>query len=567
MISSRTSLTACLVAGILGLRAGEAWPASRRATTTEELTAALAQAAPGDTITVASGMYTGPIVVAAAGTREARIVIASETLGGATLAGASGFRFAPTAGYVTLRGWKFVHGGTLTMDLGSHHLQVTRNDFQLQNASGAIRIQGLDQEVSYNIFQHKTSAGAMISVDASGRDHAGTQRPFIHHNHFLDHAFTGGNGGECIATWGQITRIEQNLFEKCNGDPEMISMKASDAFVRFNTFRDSTRGQFTLRYAKNVLVEGNFFINTRGMRMYGPGHKIINNHFENNQTGMAIAHATPTGYLPIQNMLIAHNTLVNSPVRGQGGQVAPDGVTFVNNILQGSSFEAGADWTNTKYEGNIASGGSISGMPAGGYRMVSPQLMRDGRGVFRPGPGSPAIDGAAGSYGVMTDAEGQPRDKADVGADEVSMAPASYGPLTAGDVGPGASGEVTAPPPPPADAGAPTPVVDAGGAAGAGGPRDAGTGGASGSGTGGAGQGGSGGAGGMAGGAGGRDGGASGGASGGRGGEGDGEGGGSPPKVRAAGGCTLAPDAGAHGFAALVLLAVALHRARRRSCR
>jgi hypothetical protein len=46
-ISSQTAITTCVVDGILG-GAGGAWSASRRATTTEELAAALAQTAPGD---------------------------------------------------------------------------------------------------------------------------------------------------------------------------------------------------------------------------------------------------------------------------------------------------------------------------------------------------------------------------------------------------------------------------------------------------------------------------------------------------------------------------------------
>jgi hypothetical protein len=52
---------------------------------------------------------------------------------------------------------------------------------------------------------------------------------------------------------------------------------------------------------------------------------------------------------------------------------------------------------------------------------------------------SKAVDAAMGSYPfVMDDVNGQPRSKPDVGADEWSMTPALYGPLTPKDVGPDA---------------------------------------------------------------------------------------------------------------------------------
>jgi hypothetical protein len=455
----------------LALCAGAAHTTSAapaRVSSLAQLEAAIAQAGPGDTITLADGSYAGAISVGRAGTAAARITIVAENLGGAVVSGGT-FRLTSGAAYVTVRGLRF-NGVQLVMDLGSRNCIVTRNHFEVGGAAHAVHVQGNDQELSFNNFQNKSSAGGMVQLDASGRDHAGTQRTFIHHNLFLDHNFTGSNGGECIATWGQVTRVEHNLFENCNGDPEIITVKASDGFYRFNTFRGSTRGQFVLRYARNVVVEGNYLFNTRGMRLYGPDHKITNNYLENNNgTAMMISHGAE-GYLQIQRMLIAHNTIVGDGVTGRAGTLPPQGVTFVNNIIQrsaGAALTEGAGWTDTTYAGNIVSGGATTG-DLTGARQVDARLVRDGDGVLRLAAGSPAVDSAVGNHGVGEDIDGHPRaGMADVGADELSTAPVLRRPLTRNDVGPRA-GE-TPPPRPPGDGGAPpdsdggTPPVDTAG--------------------------------------------------------------------------------------------------------
>jgi MYXO-CTERM domain-containing protein len=300
--------------------------------------------------------------------------------------------------------------------------------------------------------------------------------------------------------------VEYNVFEACNGDPEIISAKASDGVYRYNTFRGSTRGQFVFRYARRLVVEGNFFFGIRGMRIYGQDHRIVNNYFEGNGNGLAVSNGAANGnYLPIERLLIAHNTLVNDGIVGRSGDLPPQTVTIANNVFKkdsGTFVSEGAGWVGTKYEGNIVTGGAAAGsLPAGGYRMVDPQLTRDGSGVLRLGANSPAINAAVGAYDVTEDMDGQARTGiADVGADEYSTAAVTRRPLGRGDVGPGASA-VLGPPP---DGGVAPPAVDAspardgsatadagaasdtrssdGGAGGAGGGGGGGSGGAAGSG-------------------------------------------------------------------------------------
>jgi hypothetical protein len=413
-------------------------------TSLQALGSAADGAKPGDCIVLANGSYasTGTISIKSVGTASARITITAETVGGVTISGAGGFHVDSPAAYVVIRGFKLTHSGALVMAVGTNHCTITRNTFELAGTGDYLWIQGLDQEISYNRFQNKTSAGAMVQIDASGRDHAGTQRPYLHHNHWYKHNFTGGNGGECIATWGGFTRAEYNLFEECNGDPEIITAKSSDGIYRYNTFRNSTRGMFSFRYGNRITAEGNFFFGLAGgIRAYGTDHKIINNYFEGNKgVGIYVSNGAADGtYIPIQRMLIANNTLVGDAISPRSGDLPPMTVTIVNNIIKkdGGNFASeGPGWTGTKWEGNIFWGSATTTVPAAGYKKVDP-LLTAADGVSHIGAGSPAIDSSVGSYPVMEDMDGQPRTgTADVGADELSTAPVKRRPLTAADVGP-----------------------------------------------------------------------------------------------------------------------------------
>jgi poly(beta-D-mannuronate) lyase len=411
------------------------------------LATAIGAAKPGDCVVLANGSYASAasIGVGSVGTAAARITITAETIGGVTISGAAGFRLEAPAAYVTIRGFKFTHAAALVMNVGTSHCLVTRNVFELTASSGDyLWVQGLDQEVSYNLFQNKAYAGAMVQVDASGRDHAGTQRPYFHHNHWLKHSFTGANGGECLATWGGFTRAEYNLFQDCSGDPEIVTAKASDGSYRFNTFRGSTRGMFSMRYSNRTVVDGNFFFGLKGgVRLYGKDHKVTNNYFEGNSgVGIIIADGNADGtYIQIERMLIAHNTLVNDGVMARGGGLPPLTVTFANNLIQkdsGSALTDGPGWQVT-YTGNLLWGNAAPGaIPASGYRKADPKLQAAG-GVSHIGAGSAAIDGAVGTYGLTQDMDGQPRTGTpDIGADELSTAPVERRPLTPADVGPSA---------------------------------------------------------------------------------------------------------------------------------
>ena len=114
----------------------------------------------------------------------------------------------------------------------------------------------------------------------------------IDSNYFADRPPGNGNGWETIriglsgvAQSNSFSVVENNLFERVDGENEAISNKSSHNTFRYNTFRDMA-ATLTLRHGNDATVEGNFFLgendtSSGGVRVIGERHKIINNYFAN----------------------------------------------------------------------------------------------------------------------------------------------------------------------------------------------------------------------------------------------------------------------------------------------
>jgi hypothetical protein len=146
-----------------------------------------------------------------------------------------------------------------------------------------------------------------------------------------------------------------------------------------------------------------------------------------------------TDHKQVYNTQVVFNTIVNSRGVDVGGghPMKPINSVVAYNLLQGSGplLAEAAGSVGTRFIGNIVNGGA-AGVPTG-VTMVDPKLIKVG-GIFRIAAGSPAIDaGDTAMFPYVTDdAEGRARAKSDIGAFEVSSAPAKYGLLKEADVGP-----------------------------------------------------------------------------------------------------------------------------------
>jgi hypothetical protein len=404
--------------------------------TSEALGTAIGGAMPGDCIVLGDGTYTFPMI-ASKGTATAPIVIrAKNTLkavvmtGNVTMEGAA---------HTVVEGLHFRSSGSVAMG-NCDTCRVSRFRMERQETGGEqdwITVRGTSKNcrIDHNEFGPQKTVGNMIMLAGMGDQIVQYTR--IDHNYFHDVTYGGGNGWELIraglSSWTfskAFTVIERNLFVHADSDPETISVKSSDNIIRYNTMR-ATNGQFTLRHGNRTQVYGNYILGdgrgSTGLRVYGGGHKIYNNYFGGLATGILIDSGSSndtsgalTDHKQTYDIDVVFNTIVGGRIQiGSSKPLPPRNITAAYNIGT-VSLTGGAQ---VKQMGNMPEAGLVK--------------MGD---LSRLGPSSPAIDAAeAGATAfpyVMDDADGRPRMKHDVGAEEMSTTMAKYGLLTAKDVGP-----------------------------------------------------------------------------------------------------------------------------------
>ena len=419
----------------------------------------IAEAVPGDTIVLADGLYTtnAPIIVDRAGTAAAPIRIAARTPGGATIAGVAGFDVKAPAAYVEIVGFVFSHAaGTTKIDPGAVHVRFSQNVFESTGPGAYLTIAGDYAEIDHNELRNKHTLGNMIDVRGAGSQVA--QHVAIHDNYFHDFANAGGNGAETIrfglsglSMSKGFGVIEHNLFLRCTGENELLSIKSGSNTIRYNTFLDSPGAQVTLRHGNENLVYGNYMLRTDGIRVFGDRHLIFSNYLEDNTGAINIGNgdvevadgAKLTSHDRPDGNLIAFNTLVNNGrnyyMTGRTNGLGATNTVFADNVIQGGGPAVSLDgpYVGGVWSGNIVWQADGAGdIDAAGYEGVDPRLVRGAGGLLRPNPGSPAVDSARGDYpGVAVDMDGQPRrGPKDRGADEVSSAPMAATPLSADEV-------------------------------------------------------------------------------------------------------------------------------------
>ncbi|AUH45140.1 hypothetical protein CXR04_25600 [Streptomyces sp. CMB-StM0423] len=438
----------------------------------DQLQDAFADARAGDRVVLADGEYTIGKMSGKNGTADQPITVVAENRGRAVVT--DGQLEVANSSYVTFEGLKWTNSDTLKIT-GSNNVRLTRNHFRLTEESSLkwVIIQGANSHhnrIDHNLFEEKHQLGNFITIDGSATQQS--QHDLIDNNHFRNMGPRAENEMEAIRVgWSEISRssgftvVESNLFENCDGDPEIVSVKSNDNIVRHNTFRTS-QGVLSQRHGNRGAFYGNFFLGegkagTGGIRIYGQDHQVYNNYFEGlTGTGFDAALQIDGGDADTSGALNAHwrvyratvvnNTFVNNVSNievGANYRLAPVDSVVADNVVTGGSgklfneLKAPVDMT---YAGNIAwpTGSATIGVtvPSGAVRAVDPLLAPDGP-VHRIGAGSPAIDAGTDDHAFVTDdMDGQARTGAvDVGADERASSAVTRAPLTAADVGPGSA--------------------------------------------------------------------------------------------------------------------------------
>jgi poly(beta-D-mannuronate) lyase len=448
-----------------------------------DISNAMNSAQPGDVLIMADGVWTNQdIDFAGDGNASNPITLRPETEGGVTLNGDS--QLSISGSYLVVDGLNFEGGGTNSMsylvefrgsDGDADHCRMTNTTILNYNAPDRshqyhwVEIFGQDNRVDHCRFEGQDHEGVTLVVRLD--DNGQAARHQIDHNAFLNRPVGQDSNGHEMMRIGTSARngisaqcvVENNLFENCDGEIEIISNKSADNVYRYNTFR-SCAGTLTLRHGKAATVAGNFFLGegknrSGGIRVVDSDHIIVNNYFDDidDRADAAISLVAgidggpANGYQPVDNVDIHNNTIVdvggaavifdwgfgdtdNGGVQDQ----LPSNISFVNNLIRSSRtlFEgqegSGYTWTD-----NIAFGASLGISSRTGLQQVNPQISVAADGLWRPDSGSPAIDGGTTLPAITIDMDGQSRVGAyDIGADEDSTDTITLFPLTTADVGP-----------------------------------------------------------------------------------------------------------------------------------
>ncbi|MBD3287720.1 T9SS type A sorting domain-containing protein, partial [candidate division KSB1 bacterium] len=289
----------------------------------------------------------------------------------------------------------------------------------------------------------------------------------IDSNYFARRPELGTNGGETIrvgtsdwSMYDSYTIVENNYFEHCNGETEIISNKSCENIYRYNTFYEC-QGTLTLRHGNRCTVEGNFFFgnkvgDTGGVRIIGEDHVVFNNYFEGLygsgfRAALPIMNGVPDSplnrYFQVKNTVIAFNTFVDcrySFILGAGADdersLPPLNCVIANNAVKTDHTVIREDDEpiDLTWEGNIMQGSSLGIDQPEGIIWADPNFIRSGDDLWRPAENSPLLGAAVGDYPfIIEDMDGQSRGVSrDVGADQRSDEPIVRMPLAPQDAGP-----------------------------------------------------------------------------------------------------------------------------------
>ena len=303
----------------------------------------LAKASPGDTIVIKEGVYKDiRLELEGHGNEGAPIVIRAEKPGGVFIEGESNLRLCGE--YVEISGLYFRNGcspkGAIIEfrngDKVANHCRITEctiyyfNPASRSTSGNWILLYG-----QYNRFDHNSIIGKLNSdvtlAVSLPEERDRNNHHHIDHNYFGTRPILGSNGGETIrvgnshhAFFSSNTVIEDNMFDHCDGEVEVVSIKSSDNIVRNNVFLESA-GVLALRHGNRNLVEGNAFIgngkpNTGGVRVVNEGHTIKDNLFyalrgDRFFAALALMNAVPNSlpnrYHHVKDVLVENNRFID----------------------------------------------------------------------------------------------------------------------------------------------------------------------------------------------------------------------------------------------------------------
>jgi poly(beta-D-mannuronate) lyase len=311
----------------------------------EELKAAINNAVAGDEIILANGVWSDiQIKFFGKGTQEAPIVLRAETSGKVSIEGVSDLKLGGT--YLEVRGLYFKNGYTPSKTVIDFHIDSISianhckvsdcviEDFTQLNRNRDdhwVEFWGRHNQLDQCYIAGKSNQGPTIIVILEGNEQINNYHQIVN-NHFGPRPRKGGPHGETIQLGDSGTSmspsystVANNLFERCDGEVEIISNKSNNNSFRNNIFY-KCEGSLVLRHGNYCIIDGNVFIGDNksefmgGIRVINTGHWITNNYFytikgKEFRSALAVMNGVPKSpqnrYNQVTDVVIAYNTFVD----------------------------------------------------------------------------------------------------------------------------------------------------------------------------------------------------------------------------------------------------------------
>lgn len=392
---------ACLaLAGLAALVASSAAQAAERTLvrTQEEFRRAAKTLEPGEVIVLGNGEWRDfQILLQGSGTADRPVTLTVEEKGKVLITGRSNLRMGGE--HLLVSGLVFKNGHTPTGEVISfrgdkgvvaNNSRVTEvvidrfNNPVRTESDHWVAIYGRGNRFDHSHIEGKANQGATLVVIRDPKfgleNHAR-----IDHNFFGRRPNLGSNGGETIrigtsheSLSNSYTVVEDNYFERCDGEAEIISVKSGANIIRRNVFFES-RGTLTLRHGNGNRVEDSVFFgngkeHTGGVRVINRDQTVRNNYMEGLggsgfTSALTVMNGVPNSpinrYHQVANAVIENNSIINSdPIHLAAGadqerSARPISSRFARNLIVNPTtkdvFRIEDDVSGIAFAGNVQS--------------------------------------------------------------------------------------------------------------------------------------------------------------------------------------------------------------------
>jgi poly(beta-D-mannuronate) lyase len=381
---------------------------------------------PGDTVVLANGEWQDfEILFLGEGTAEQPITLAAESKGQVFITGQSNLRIAGTHLVVTGLIFKDGHSPTnaviafrRTKGELAYHSRVTEvvidhfNNPERFEPDSWVMMYGRNNRFDHNHLEGKSNQGVTMAVRLDSVESQENHHR-IDHNYFGPRPVLGSNGGETLrigtshySLTNSFTVVEENYFDRCNGEVEIISSKSGMNTLRGNLFNES-RGTLTLRHGNGSVVENNVFLgngvdHTGGIRVINKRQTIRNNYMYG-LTGhrfggaLVIMNGVPNSpinrYHQVKDSIIENNSVIASDhIELAAGADAersapPISTRFRNNLIHNpdapDAIAVHADISGIEFSSNVLDGVSAPA-DTSGFTSESVALEKAANGLLYP---------------------------------------------------------------------------------------------------------------------------------------------------------------------------------------